>query len=226
MTAEALSREFNILWDNIESGAAPAVDEYEKSIFLTIAQESLVLKYYSLFDRNEYARRALEQIVKAGSLISTTTPTSVDPLDTNSVFYELPSDLWLMLHEHAIVNTKQVPVIPISLDDFNAQIKNPFRKPYNKFIWRLDVTDNTSPKSRLAELICPSTITKYSFRYLEEPTPVITSTSITEPIRELTAPYANTIDPILGDATFGELLDFAVKLAYDAFMDGKLHSQQ
>ena len=47
MTPQEFSSEFDILYNNIMSNKAPGLDDYEKSFFLTQAQEILVLTYYN-----------------------------------------------------------------------------------------------------------------------------------------------------------------------------------
>lgn len=229
MTATELSNEFNILWDNIESGSAPGVDEYEKSIFFTIAQEELILKYAEQFDSSERARRILDGVVKSLSKTQDATTegitVNVEPLDsTYSKFYSIPDDLWMILHEHAIVATKRVAIVPISLDDYNIEVDNPFRKPNSKLIWRFDVNNGGANNERLVELISTNTITKYNLRYIKEPSPIITDGSISKDIRGVTP--STVLNPSINDLAFNELLDLAVNLAYKAFMDGRLKSQQ
>ena len=46
MTVEEFSDQFDILYNNITSNQAPGLDEYEKSIFLTRAQEDIVKGYF------------------------------------------------------------------------------------------------------------------------------------------------------------------------------------
>ena len=41
------SSEFDILYNNIMSNTAPGLDEYEKSVFLTQAQEQLIVRFKS-----------------------------------------------------------------------------------------------------------------------------------------------------------------------------------
>ena len=48
MTTQEFSNEFEVLYNNIMSNQAPGLDEYEKSIFLTKAQEELVRDYFNL----------------------------------------------------------------------------------------------------------------------------------------------------------------------------------
>ena len=47
MTTEEFEREFDILYNNIMSNAAPSIDAYEKSVFLTKAQEEVVTALYA-----------------------------------------------------------------------------------------------------------------------------------------------------------------------------------
>lgn len=47
MTLKEFSNEFDVLYNNIMSNAAPGLNEYEKSVFLTQAQEELVVNLYS-----------------------------------------------------------------------------------------------------------------------------------------------------------------------------------
>lgn len=47
MKTEEFSNEFDVLYNNIMSNAAPGLNEYEKSVFLTKAQEEIVYNYFN-----------------------------------------------------------------------------------------------------------------------------------------------------------------------------------
>lgn len=47
MTNLELSNEFDVLYNNITSNQAPGLDEYEKSVFLTKAQDEIVKAYFN-----------------------------------------------------------------------------------------------------------------------------------------------------------------------------------
>lgn len=47
MTCEEFSNEFDILYNNVMSNKAPGLDEYEKSVFLTRAQDDIVKRYFT-----------------------------------------------------------------------------------------------------------------------------------------------------------------------------------
>lgn len=47
MTIEEFSNEFDVLYNNITSNQAPGLDEYEKSVFLTKAQDDIIKRYFT-----------------------------------------------------------------------------------------------------------------------------------------------------------------------------------
>jgi hypothetical protein len=47
MTNLEFSNEFDVLYNNITSNQAPGLDEYEKSVFLTKAQDEIVKAYFN-----------------------------------------------------------------------------------------------------------------------------------------------------------------------------------
>ena len=46
MTNQEFSNEFDILYNNVTSNQAPGLDEYEKSVFLTKAQDQIIKDYF------------------------------------------------------------------------------------------------------------------------------------------------------------------------------------
>ena len=47
MTNSEFSNEFDVLYNNITSNQAPGLDEYEKSVFLTKAQDEIIKAYFN-----------------------------------------------------------------------------------------------------------------------------------------------------------------------------------
>lgn len=47
MTNLEFSAEFDVLYNNITSNQAPGLDEYEKSVFLTKAQDEILKAYFN-----------------------------------------------------------------------------------------------------------------------------------------------------------------------------------
>lgn len=88
MTTKEFSNEFDILYNSITSNQAPGLDEYEKSVFLTKAQDEVVKAYFNPrtnktqegFDDNERRQIDFSMIMKSvkyrAMTVSTTTPPS------------------------------------------------------------------------------------------------------------------------------------------------------
>ena len=69
MTTQEFSNEFDLMYDNA-SGNAPGINLYEKSVFLTLAQEEIVKETYSGytqsrvgFEGSERRRRQLSELM-------------------------------------------------------------------------------------------------------------------------------------------------------------------
>lgn len=73
MTTKEFSNEFDVLYNNITSNQAPGLDEYEKSVFLTKAQDEVVKSYFNPktnksqegFDGNEKRQIDFSMIMKS-----------------------------------------------------------------------------------------------------------------------------------------------------------------
>jgi hypothetical protein len=174
MTNREFSNEFDILYNNIMSNKAPGLDEYEKSVFLTNAQESIILELYSgknslgdSFEKTEEIRRYLDSLVQT----YTTKDKQEDlvGISNKSSFYKLPSDLWFITYEAVTFeeNTDYIAVVPMTQDDYHRASKNPFRKPNSRRVIRLDCGNNN------VELVSEYNIDKYLVRYITKPDPII-----------------------------------------------------
>ena len=188
MTCGEFSLEFDLLYNNIMSNKAPGLSEYEKSLFLTQAQESIVLDIYSgkygdSFERTEETKSYLNILIKQKEYegIDGTDENSIksegDKLDTRSVFITLPEDLWFRTGETATIiddsykchldNLREVTILPVTQDTFVRTKRSPFRGPNEKRILRLDSTN------KQVELISNYEIHSYTIRYLSRPEPII-----------------------------------------------------
>lgn len=113
MTNEEFSNEFDTL---INSNSAISLngmelplefDEYEKSVFLTKAQEEVVQGLYTgkitgdSFETTEQLRRYLADLVSTAELPCRPYPGG---LSNKSVFAVLPDDLWFITYESVTLN--------------------------------------------------------------------------------------------------------------------------
>lgn len=156
-------------------------DEYEKSIYLTKAQEELVLSLYNgknsfgdSFEKTEELRRYLSNLVMESELEPITTSNGFPlGMESNSKFFTLPEDLWFITYESVIVNDGKcegdtsLEVVPVRQDEYHKLRKNPFRGPNDRRALRLDLSEGN------VEIVSKYTVTKYYLRYLKKLQPIV-----------------------------------------------------
>ena len=151
-----------------------AFDEYEKSIFLTKAQEQIVLELYQELEQSEEVRKYLSNLIKTDNYVPVG---EQDETLINSNFksykVEISNDILFMIYEQCTlsdenncINNKIVSVVPTIHDDLDKVLKNPFKSPNNRKVIRLDFDNKI-------ELISKYNISNYKIRYLKKPNPII-----------------------------------------------------
>lgn len=160
-----------------------AFDEYEKSQFLTIAQEEIVVNLYTgnnpkgdSFEFSEEVRRYLANLVVDKNL-KPITNTSGTPLgvSTNSKFFTLPDNprIWFLIYETVIISNGKcegktsMKVYPIRHDEYQNIKDNPFRGANDRRALRLDLSEGN------VEIVCKYNVTDYYIRYIKKLTPII-----------------------------------------------------
>lgn len=213
------------------SKAEVVLDEYEKSVFLTKAQEELVVSLYNGknpygegFEQTEELRRYLSNLVVDVEL-DAATGSDNRPLssDNKHAFYTLPDGsgsepaVWFITYEKAEVNKgctdadgnpvgTTIDVVPVRQDEYHKVRKNPFRGANNRRVLRADLADG------VVELISKFDIQKYYVRYLRKPKPILLEdlpegmdiegeSEVSEPVCEL------------HEALHQKILDLAVQMA-------------
>ena len=151
-----------------------AFDEYEKSIFLTKAQEQIVLELYQELEQSEENRKYLSNLIKTGNYVPVG---EQDETLINNTFksykVEIEDSVLFMIYEQCTlsddnncINGKIVSVVPTIHDDLDKVLKNPFKSPNNRKVIRLDFDNKI-------ELISKYNISNYKVRYLKKPNPII-----------------------------------------------------
>lgn len=187
MTTSEFNHQFDIHYNSIAGMSAPGLDLFEKSIFLTKAQLELIKDYYDPasnrkqkgFEASEKRRVDLKELIKPYK--STVSFSDVDKsIHNSSKFFEIPDETFLIVTEsvRVISNTCDngliINVKPTTQDEFNIQIRNPFKSPDSKTAWRLDISKINDKK--IVEIVSPYNITstlEYRMRYLKYPKPII-----------------------------------------------------
>ena len=151
-----------------------AFDEYEKSIFLTKAQEQIVLELYQELEQSEENRKYLSNLIKTGNYVPIG---EQDETLINNTFksykVEIEDSVLFMIYEQCTlsdenncINNKIVSVVPTIHDDLDKVLKNPFKSPNSRKVIRLDFDNKI-------ELISKYNISNYKVRYLKKPNPII-----------------------------------------------------
>lgn len=241
MSPQEFSSEFDILYNNVMSNMASSIDEYEKSVLLTKAQEELIKNYFNPLG-NKYGQgmdNSPKRQIDLSELVSTATSasgggitpaTGISSVDLRAVSYFLPNDILVILNETAKTsntvggdNIKVTQVVPIHYVEYTRLMSKPYKEPLKNQTWKLLQDSNTSMVSQLI----PTSGTKvdlYSVRYIRKPKPIIltdlqaefnglTIDGQSQPI--LTNGHACELNPSI----HREILDRAVELAKVAYME-------
>lgn len=194
------------------------LDEYEKSVLLTKAQEEIVLSLYNsknpygeAFEGTEELRRYLSNLITEKSL-KPITNTSGTPLglESKSKFFTLPEDLWFITLESVVIDNGKcsaetiMKVYPVKQDEYQAIRDNPFRGANDRRALRLDLSEGN------VEIICKYMIAIYYIRYIKKVPPII----LEDLPNDLTIEgKSEASDCILHEALHQKILDRAVQLA-------------
>lgn len=191
MTLKEFSDQFDVLINNQSiiqefglNTIVTSLDEYEKSVYLTKAQDEIVKSLYigtipgNSFEATEGIRRCLDSLITTKTLFPTTkvAPETISEGFSFS-FFELPEDLMYITYESADLadpyckDRSTVQVIPMRQDEWHNIKNNPFKSPNKRKVIRLDAGE--SSKNRFVEIVSKEGINKYKIRYIRKPLPII-----------------------------------------------------
>lgn len=193
MTTEEFSDAFDTLVnsaanvDNLGSiDSTLKFDEYEKSYFLTKAQEEVVRELYTgknrfgeSFEKTEELRRLLNNLI-----VTHKQPLSEEnynnlALTDKSYLIPIFDDVMYIIYEAVRLKDDSlgcysgtvVNVQPITHDEYNKIKDNPFRGPTRYKALRLDTNDNQP--TNCVEIISKYSCDEYIVRYLKKLNPII-----------------------------------------------------
>lgn len=184
MNATEFSNQFDVLYNNITSNQAPGLNEYEKSVFLTKAQNELVLNYFNHkskgnnvqegFDNSPIRQADFSTLIKSKHLSVSTD--SLDKADPRALVYaDSTIKVYIIINEMLVNDTKTRQVIPISYQEYMRLMSKPFKEPLKWQAWRL--LNGSTNKGFRAEIITTTadkgTDWTYYIRYVKKPHPII-----------------------------------------------------
>ena len=210
MTTDDFSIEFDLLFNNIASNKAPGLNEYEKTLFLTEAQENIVRSLYSggsnSFETSEEMSSYLSSIVKCETFVAFE---NVNLYGWNAFGVDIPNKIWYITLEDGVADDKPVEVIPVTHDMFLRTVRNPFRGPSRKRALRVSRAGKATERYSIVIPAKNTNLTQYNVHYVEKPKPIILEEDIT--IDNIT--YSEKQTSKLPESIHRMILLEAVKLA-------------
>ena len=192
MTAEEFSDQFDVLYNNITSNQAPGLNEYEKSVFLTKAQNEIVKNYFTPnspgnviqqgFDDSAKRQADFSCLMESKTCDSGSLPSGYSKLNKNSLIYTFPSNVFIVVNEEVKLSNpsdRQLQVIPLRYDEYTRLMSKPYKRPAKYQAWRIlnygNYSNTNATTTRYAEIVIhPSeTISTYTVRYVRFPKPII-----------------------------------------------------
>ena len=224
MTVQEMSQEFDILWDNIMSGIAPGLNEYEKSVFLTQAQEEIVKNYFNP-KGNKYgegSEDSKKRIIDFSTLITTTSVTGTIAFPVTTIVST--ANPFIIQRDIFTQGGKQYQVVPVNSDEYIRLKSRPFGFPLKRQVWRLPTEDGN-----LLKFVPNQDMTATSFSYqmtlVQRPKPIILTDLIVfsasmgvspgVTIGGTTVPAPCVLDPVI----HREILGRAVEIAKTIYTD-------
>lgn len=236
-TVDEWSKAFDLLWNNIASGKAPGLEEYEKSVILTEAMNALVKDY--LFSNSNPLKEGIDDSSRRQSdfsrLIVTESLNRIPASDHSEMFHSdrrelhfmYPSDILVILNEKVSVSNKcchrNLVVLPISSEEYTRLMSAPYKFPPKGIVWRLisNLGADESTTYPVLELIgkfpCGSDI-DYRIRYVKKPSPIIL-VDLPEGLSICGETKARTCE--LPEHLHDEILQRAVQIAKISWLDEK-----
>ena len=156
MTTTEFSNQFDLLFNNISSNQAPGLNEYEKSVFLTKAQDEIVKNYFQAesngntikkgFDDTAIRQMDFSDLIMSKTLEEENEEPDVDP---RALVYKITKDdrVYIIINEslYLMVNNKDGKlevkgirqVVPIKYTEYMRLMSKPFKEPLKNMAWRI-----------------------------------------------------------------------------------------
>lgn len=188
MTAQEISNQFDVLYNNITSNQAPGCTEYEKSILLTKAQDEVLKNYFNPkgnkygegFDGNQKRQIDFSMLMSQKDQPVTSGAGNFDKRTSGIAKTSLPPDVWMIVNEQVKVTRNNnadtyLTVRPLSFEEYDRLMSKPFKRPLKYQAWRLITKMSSETTTNTVDIIAGpnDTVSSYSVRYVRRPKPII-----------------------------------------------------
>lgn len=151
MTVTEILDYMRLRYDAYASQDAPGYDDDDLVKLFNKAQKVFAKSLYNEFSNP--TRKGAEESEKRSKDLVQLKAHTVEPNFSvgdhpNSYFVDLPEDFWVALKEEIditytdscgnTVSNSRIPVKPIREEYYNANVKNPYKRPYEELVWRFD----------------------------------------------------------------------------------------
>lgn len=234
MNVSEFSLEFDVLYNNITSNLSPGLSEYEKSVFLTRAQEQIVKNHFGI--KSNSKQEGLNNSIKRDTDFSTLFKTvsfnnneiaeirnPTNTLNTRVRRFTIKEDYLFIINEFCEIekrdstDTQLTTVVPLHYSEFARLNSGPYKEPNLYETWRI-ISDVVTVNESTFDLYIRYnwTFKNYIIRYIKKPNPIILEDLSTQnlTIDGKDAVSGCELNPILHQ----EVLDRAVELAKVAFL--------
>jgi len=151
MDVQELLDYMRLRYDAYASQDAPGYDDDDLVKLFNKAQKVFAKSLYNEFG-NPTRKGAEESEKRSKDLVQLKAHTVEPNFSTgdhpNSYFVNLPEDFWVALKEEIdisytnscgdTISDLRIPVKPIKEDYYNANVRNPYKRPYEELVWRFD----------------------------------------------------------------------------------------
>lgn len=151
MSTKEMSDQFDVLFNNITSNQAPGLNEYEKSVFLTKAQDEIIKNYFNPkskgnslqegFDGNPKRQADFSMLMKNVVLKEISPKGGIFDKRSTTHAYIYPEDLFISLNEQLKGSNNTYTIVPITYEEYNRLMSKPYKYPPKYQAWRL-LTNN------------------------------------------------------------------------------------
>lgn len=174
------------------------LDEYEKSVLLTQAQDLVVKSYFynnqnqqgQGFDDSERRQVDFSSLIKVATLTQSSAQTNV--FDDRGILFDMPkkasgsTDVLFILNERLLVPTgvgtakDTYVIVPLNYREYDREMSKAYSQPLKKQAWRL--FQNTSTQFDVQSELVPiwDAVTNenksnivYKIRYVQRPDPIV-----------------------------------------------------
>lgn len=203
MTTNEFSNTFDTLLNSYNSqanfGEAASkqdivLDEYEKSVLLTQAQDIIVKSYFdrSLNQQGQGFDDSTRRQIDFSSLITVKTASKFtgsgdnytpETYDTRGILYQCPTNVLVVLNEKLEVFSgdklkSTSVVVPINYKEYDRHMSKAYTQPLKKQSWRLFQTESAGVDIVSEIIPIEGTISstdevRYKIRYIRRPQPIV-----------------------------------------------------